>query len=463
MQLQRSSEVLAKVSELGCQLLGCEEVYLWVVHSGRQILWRYDPASQDTIHVPLPGSAVRRSLRKSMDGAGLLTAALLSREEISCANPVDDPRCDELDRRIARARASTGSGGTFRGEDRYGARLLVPMRADGAKMAHAIVEARGKSGGFNCDDKYILRALANVALEVLRVCEMTDEQDWEEKRTEYVMKLAQNLMATQVHDSVGAHDLAVLKRGLKALFNADEVALHLVYPKMLGRLDLVGSEERVHEVPMLGLLAACVKQKKPISSVPDERGAKYNPEVDLPWPDGVPAHLHTVPAFWNKAVSSVLQFRCTDPAGRPFGDDGSFNPYSSHHLKLLNQLLVYIMLRVNERYPMMDRDLGIVAPIRRDSARHPAGSGKPSTPLTAEPSPALPEGGRAASPGRAATTDSDSRAVTTTDSRTEPSSGFENRESGGQRGQRTRTRGEFDRARARVFTGQFVEEFPVEP
>lgn len=108
-------------------------------------------------------------------------------------------------------------------------------------------------------------------------------------------------------------------------------------------------------VPMDGLIASCVSKKKPISCTSLSKSSKHSDTVDLPWGE-LPSHIHTWPCFSGKVLSCVIQFRCVDPAGRPFGDDGAFNEYNPYHHNILRHLIICVMLHMNDRYPMMDRD-----------------------------------------------------------------------------------------------------------
>lgn len=386
MQITKSDEALAKMSELGQDLLNAEEVMLWVLHPARGILWRYDPAIDDTVHMDIPVKASRKAflaVKKSADSLGLLLACMYSQQEINLEDDESDARANNTDKQNTERRRSSvleHLSRRVKTVEGASARLLLPIckqqRDDKPDIVVAIVEARGKDGGFNRDDVYMLKCLGATTLEVLRLCEEADEMDWEEKRTEFVMQTAQELMPTAV-DGIQPDVMSILQHGLHTLFNADTLTLQLIYPLAFGRVEAgIDGEQVVRKVKWGGLLAECVKQKKLISVGSDDPGPKYDRESDIDLdedPEARQAQLHTVPAFWGKTVSSVLQFRCLAPAGRPFGDDGSFNPYSSHHLKLLQQLLVYVMLHVNHKYPMMDRDLD-TSVLTKDSKEEPRSS-----------------------------------------------------------------------------------------
>merc|ERR1719460_1546671 len=282
-----------------------------------------------------------------------------------------DPRAGNADRDdTEEIRKSVSAGRSTFVFDPAGAasRLFVPITkpqaGDRPNLVTAVVEARGKDGGFDCDDEYILRTVGTVALETLRVCEEQDEMDWEEKRSELVLQFAQELMPAstpQGLDPDAPDVLEVLRRALQLIFSADEATtVHLVYPNAFRRVYVWSKDGMSDHVEPIGggyggLLLEALKSKKPISVDSKDPGTKYHEEIDIDLSEfhgkaARKAHLHTVPAFsGQRTVSAVLQFRCPDPMGRPFGDDGCFNPYSVHHIKLLQQLLVYVMLHVNKR------------------------------------------------------------------------------------------------------------------
>ena len=54
-----------------------------------------------------------------------------------------------------------------------------------------------------------------------------------------------------------------------------------------------------------------------------------------------------ISASFEKRRGSLLRelcTRCKEPAGRPFGDDGAFNEYSTYHHRILHQLIVCVRM-----------------------------------------------------------------------------------------------------------------------
>jgi hypothetical protein len=352
-QCKRSEDLLMKMANFTKELLGCKDAKLWIVHKERKIIWHFDEKTDSTINVPFPDpKAVRRG---KTEGVGLLQGAYLSAEELN-VDPFNNHFASEEDMQVPK--------GTYT--------LLIPIVKkldDDTQEVVAIAEAHCKTSGkgsnykFGKDDLYILRAFASTCFEVFKICEENDAMAWDETRAQTVMSLAEALMSVHtpdLRDPKAPDIMEILHVGFMELFNADMVSMHVVFNGFLAKLTpgdpkTPYSLDYLKPVAMDGLLAWCCGKKKPISSSSANKPSKFSETVDLPWGE-LPSHIHTWPCFYGKVLSCVIQFRCVDPAGRPFGDDGAFNEYNSYHHKILHQLIICVMLHMNDRYPMMDRD-----------------------------------------------------------------------------------------------------------
>jgi hypothetical protein len=363
-QCKRSEDLLMKMSSFTKELLGSSEAKLWIVHKERKIIWHFDEKLDDTVNVPLPSAnAVRRG---KTEGIGLLQAVYLTAEEMNV---------DHFNSHFASNEDMKVTKGTYS--------LFIPIvktsvkEDDEVQEVVAIAEAHCKAGlgkgqahllksnpnKFSRDDTYILRTFASTCYEVFKICEENDGMAWDETRAQTVMGLAEVLMSVhtpELRDPKAPDLMQTMHTGFQELFNVDMVSLHVVFSGFLGKLKAGDpkspySLDYLEPVPMEGLLASCVSKKKPMSYNSASNPSKYSGKVDLPWGE-LPSHIHTWPCFSGKVLSCVIQFRCVDPAGRPFGDDGAFNEYNTYHHKILHQLIVCVMLHMNDRYPMMDRD-----------------------------------------------------------------------------------------------------------
>lgn len=158
--------------------------------------------------------------------------------------------------------------------------------------------------------------------------------------------------------------LEFLERGLRELFKADAVALHLVYGDHSRHLCFVDSKRsKTHETDnphgFSGIVGNSIRSRAPTSWY------SSHPDCKELWQAGVDLEaehkdkacmLHTVPFFETpNMVSAVCQFTCYEQERRSFVDDGSFNQYNVSHFKLLNQFLGYIQAYLTRWYPMSER------------------------------------------------------------------------------------------------------------
>jgi hypothetical protein len=399
-QCKRSEDLLINMSSFTKKLLGCSDAKLWIVHKERKIIWHLDEKIDgNTADVDLPSAKAVRHYRDERkrgetEGIGLLQGAYVSAEEMN-VDPFNSHFASEKDLKVSK--------GTYT--------LLIPIlkksRDKDLPEVLAIAEAHCKDigGKFSKDDCDILRLFASTCFEVFQICEEDDGMAWDETRGQTVMGLAEALMSVhtpELRDPMAPNVMKLLQTGFQELFNADMVSLHVVFSGFLGKLTAGDAEspyslDALEHVPMEGLVGWCVRHKKAISSTSaneelahhvglrqapltgdrelDKKLAetgrnqsveahalelhepwKHSAAVDLPWGEQ-PSDIHTWPCFSGKVLSCVLQFRCKEPAGRPFGDDGAFNEYSTYHHRILQQLIVCVMLHMNDRYPMTDREL----------------------------------------------------------------------------------------------------------
>jgi hypothetical protein len=348
-QCKRSEDLLIKMSKFTKKLLRCDDAKLWIVHKERKMIWNFDENIDDTVNVPFPHKdAVRRG---KAEGIGMLQGVYLSAEELNI-DPFNCHFASEDDLRVSKGKRSA----------------FIPILKNDKDdvqevVAIAEVHSKTKGGKFTKDDTDIMRAFASTCYEVYKICEENDAMAWDETRAQTVMTLAEALMSVhtpELRDPKAPDLMEILHTGFQELFNADMVSVHVVFSSFLGKLtpgdpDEPYSLEYLEPVAMDGLLAMGVAKKKPMSFNSKNKPAKHSETVDLPWGE-LPSHIYTWPCFYGKVLSCLIQFRCVESAGRPFGDDGAFNEYNAYHHKILQQLIACVMLHMNDRYPMMDRD-----------------------------------------------------------------------------------------------------------
>lgn len=342
------------------ELLCCDQATLWIVDRVRKLMWtrvreHRKGAAEDmiTLQMPLPNDG------EKMDAKGLVAASYITRDIINVQDAHKDKRFNR------QADLATG----------YRTKSVLCMPIIRNSRVRLVLQAVNKldQKGFDHNGEFVLRLLGHVALEVLEVSETSSGSSTDSKRKDMLMQLAGDMMS---ECSSPTELLIFFERGLKELFKAEAVSVHLIYGDFSKQLKLVNSrkrtQEEVNQEGFSGLVGHAVKGRTPhaISTADiNDNGEKYRLGVDLPIPMQFVAQgpnqpapqtaiLHTVPFFDVKAgnsPSTVIQFLCIEKERKSFGDDGTYSQYNHGHVRLLSQMMVYVHSQLERWFPVMER------------------------------------------------------------------------------------------------------------
>jgi hypothetical protein len=342
------------------ELLCCDQATLWVVDRVRRVMWtrvreHRKGCAEDmiTLQMPLPKDG------DNMDAKGLVAASYLTRDIINVQDAHKDKRFNR------QADIATG----------YRTKSVLCLPIIRNSRVRLVLQAVNKldQKGFDHNGEFVLRLLGHVALEVLEVSETSSSSSTDSKRKDWLMQLAGDIMM----ECNSPTDLLIFfERGLKELFKAEAVSVHLIYGDHSKQLKLVNSRKRtaeeVNEEGFSGLVGTAVRGRTAhaISTADINNAASnYRLGLDLPIPIQFVAQgpnqpapqtaiLHTVPFFDAKAgnsPSTVIQFLCIEKERRSFGDDGTYSQYNHGHVRLLSQMMVYVHSQLERWFPVMER------------------------------------------------------------------------------------------------------------
>lgn len=283
--LTDTNTAIPNFTQVVTDLLECDRATVWVVDLPRRVMWTQVPDKtmhgMVTLQLPLP----KARTNPNADSIGLVASAYLSQQSLVISDAHEDKRFNK------EAEKATGY--------RTQSMLCFPIVRLGKVRCVLQAINKLKQPTFDGDDIFTLQLLGHVASEVLQVCESQTSSSSNDKRKEHLLMRAKSLVAC---DSP-VHLVQSVVQGLQDMFEAEVVALHLVYTNHTSHLHLDRQGKHVSEVPneagFRGLVGQAVQSRTASAyhTAQKDQHTTYDANVDLPLPRGRASVVHTIPFF----------------------------------------------------------------------------------------------------------------------------------------------------------------------